>query len=263
MQGIVLMALYLIGFIAAIGSAFVMKFILKTKDRGFFVMEMPVYRMPRWSSIGIIIIEKVKIFLFGVGKIIIAISVVLWVLSSYGPGDIFKNSNNKLQQTLQVQSDGSEKRPVSNKQKDIDNNKLRAKKLSSSFIGIIGKVIEPVIAPLGFDWRTGIALITSFAAREVFVSSMATIYNIGDENRNKVSLREMMMKDVNPRTGLPVYTLAVGLSLMIFYVFAMQCISTLAIVYKETNSWKWPVVQTLYMSGLAYISSFLVYQLLK
>jgi len=252
-QGIVLMALYLIGFIAAIGSAWVMKFILKAKERSYFIMEMPVYRMPRWSSIGITIIDKIKIFLFDVGKVIIAISIILWVFSSYGPGDTFEKIEEKYQSATFTSSLDPQEINI----------KIQSEKLAASYVGILGKTIEPVIAPLGFDWKIGIALITSFAAREIFVGTMATIYNVGDQNKNKVSIREKMMAEINPRTGKPLYTLAVGFSLMIFYAFAMQCMSTVAVVFRETNHWKWPVIQILYMSGLAYLASLVVYQLLK
>jgi len=252
-QGIVLMALYLIGFIAAIGSAWVMKFILKAKERSYFIMEMPVYRMPRWSSIGISIIDKIKIFLFDVGKVIIAISIILWVFSSYGPGDTFEKIEEKYHSASFISS--LDPQEISSK--------IQSEKLAASYVGILGKTIEPVIAPLGFDWKIGIALITSFAAREIFVGTMATIYNVGDQKKNKVSIREKMMAEINPRTGEPLYTLAVGFSLMIFYAFAMQCMSTVAVVFRETNHWKWPVIQILYMSGLAYLASLVVYQLLK
>ncbi len=252
-QGIILMALYLIGFIAAIGSAWVMKFIIKAKERGYFIMEMPVYRMPRWSSIGIIIIDKIKIFLFDVGKVIIVISIILWVLSSYGPGDTFEKIEDKYRsETFTSLSDPQE-----------ISSKVQSEKLASSYIGMLGKTIEPVIAPLGFDWKIGIALLTSLAAREIFVGTMATIYNAGDQKESKVSIREKMMAEINPQTGKPLYTVTLGFSLMLFYAFAMQCMSTVAVVIRETNHWKWPVVQVIYMSGLAYLSAFVVYRLLK
>ncbi|MBL4654420.1 MAG: ferrous iron transport protein B [Bacteroidia bacterium] len=252
-QGVVLMALYLIGFIAAIGSAWAMKFILKAKERSYFIMEMPVYRMPRWSSIGITIFDKIKIFLFDVGKVIIAISIILWVLSSYSPGNAFEKIEEKYQSEAYISS--LEPEEISSK--------IQSEKLASSYIGILGKTIEPVIAPLGFDWKIGIALITSFAAREIFVGTMSTIYNVGDQKGNKVTIREKMMAEINPKTGEPLYTVAVGFALMIFYAFAMQCMSTVAVVFRETGHWKWPVLQILYMSGLAYLASLVVYQLFK
>lgn len=254
LQGIVLMALYLIGFLAAIGSAMVMKYLIKAREKGFFIMEMPVYRMPRWSNIGITIVEKVKLFLFEAGKIIIAISIILWGLSSYGPGDSFEKIETKY--TSEEQTSSLSKEEI--------HNRMQSEKLGASYAGYIGKSLEPLIRPLGFDWKIGIALVTSFAAREVFVGTMATIYSIGDAgDKNQKTIREKMQADMNPHTGMPVYTMAVGFSLMIFYAFAMQCMSTIAVVFRETKSWKWPIIQIVYMSGLAYFSSMLVYQLLK
>ena len=134
-------------------------------------------------------------------------------------------------------------------------------KLENSYAGILGKSIEPVITPLGYDWKIGIALITSFAAREVFVGTMATLYSVGGE-KNNLMLKQKMKEAVRP-DGTPVFTLATGLSLMIFYVFAMQCMSTLAVVKRETRTWKWPIIQFIYMTALAYIMSLIAYQLLK
>ncbi len=253
LQGIVLMALYLIGFIAAIGSAWAMKYLIKVKEKGFFIMEMPVYRMPRWSNIGITIVEKVKLFLFEAGKIIIAISIILWGLSSYGPGDTFEKIDTKYKSTEQTTIFAKEE----------IHNRIQSEKLGASYAGHIGKSIEPLIRPLGFNWKIGIALVTSFAAREVFVGTMATIYSVGEDDKNQKTIREKMKDDIDPQTGLPLYTMAVGFSLMIFYAFAMQCMSTIAVVFRETKSWKWPLIQITYMSGLAYLSSMLVYQLLK
>jgi ferrous iron transport protein B len=137
-----------------------------------------------------------------------------------------------------------------------------AARLENSYAGILGKSIEPAISPLGYDWKIGIALITSFAAREVFVGTMATLYSVGDQDDNDLRLRDKM-KAAKKEDGTPVYTLASGVSLMIFYVFAMQCMSTLAVVKRETKTWKWPIIQLIYMTGLAYIMSLIVYQLLK
>ena len=216
-------------------------------------MEMPVYRMPRWSNIGLTIIEKVKLFLFQAGKIIIAISIVLWVLSSFGPGDSFKNIEARYN-TVDA------KKHIAPEELHV---KLQSEKLSASYAGIIGKAIEPAIRPLGFDWKIGIALVTSFAAREVFVGTMATIYSVGEDGKNQKNVRQKMADDINPYTGKPVYTIVVGFSLMLFYAFAMQCMSTVAVVFRETGSWKWPIIQIVYMSALAYFSSMLVYQLFK
>lgn len=245
-NGMVLMLMYLIGFVAAISAAMVMKYIIKTRGKSFFIMELPIYRPPRWRNVFYTIYEKVKVFLLDAGKVIVAISVVLWVLSSHAPGD-------KMEEIEQMQVNNSPPNEQTNRQ-------LAAKKLEVSYAGIIGKSIEPVIAPLGFDWKIGIALITSFAAREVFVGTMATIYSVGDVN-NTMSIREKMMTERNPTTGELVYTKAVGFSLMIFFAFAMQCMSTLAVVKRETKSWKWPIVQFFYMGAMAYGASFIVYQL--
>ena len=251
-QGLVLMSLYLIGFVAAIGSAWFLKTIIKVKERSFFMMELPLYRVPRWSTIGLHIVEKVKIFLFDAGKVIIAISIILWVLASFGPGDRFQMIENKYKQ--------SDYAALS--QPEIEK-KIKSEKMESSYAGIMGRTIEPAIKPLGFDWKIGIALITSFAAREVFVGTMSTIYSVGDADASKMTVRDKMMSEVNPDTGGPRYTFAVGFSLMLFYAFAMQCMSTVAVVYRETKKIKWTLLQIFYMSGLAYLASLIAYQLLK
>jgi ferrous iron transport protein B len=252
MQGLVLMALYLIGFLAALFSAWLMKFILRSKERSYFIMELPVYRMPRWKNVGYTMIEKVKVFLFDAGKVIVAISIILWVLSSYAPG----NKHLEIEKKYIVLKENS--LAVA----DDLTTKQAAEKLEASYAGWLGKKIEPFIAPLGFDWKIGISLVTSFAAREVFVGTMSTIYSVGDEGNTK-SIREKMLAEVNPISGEKVFTPAVGFSLMLFYAFAMQCMSTIAVVYRETKHWKWPVIQFLYMGALAYLSSFIAYSLLK
>ena len=244
LQGLTMMGFYLIGFVSAILIAWLMKYIIKSKERSYFVMEMPTYKTPDWRTVFYTIIEKVKVFLIDAGKIIIAISVVLWALSSYGPSSKFDEIERKYQNTENAEV------------------VIASEKLESSYAGIIGKSIEPVIAPLGFDWRIGISLITSFAAREVFVGTMSTIYSVGDADNTK-SIREKLMSHKNPETGEAFFTPAVALSLMLFYAFAMQCMSTLAIVFRETNGWKWPVIQFIYMSALAYLASFVAYQLLS
>ena len=252
LQGLVLMFMYLIGFVAAIGSAYVLKKIIRAKERSYFMMELPLYRVPRWSTIGLHIIEKVKVFLFDAGKVIISISIILWVLSSFAPGNSFKNIEEKYRQPAYASV------PAENIER-----KIQSEKLESSYAGIMGRVIEPVIKPIGFDWKIGIALITSFAAREVFVGTMSTIYSVGDEGKTTHTLKEKMQHEINPDTGLPRYTLAVGLSLMLFYAFAMQCMSTVAVVFRETKGSKWPLIQFVYMFVLAYFSSLVVFQLLK
>jgi ferrous iron transport protein B len=247
-QGLLIMGLYLLGFVAAILSAWVMKFLIKSKQESTFTLEMPIYRSPRWKNVGFEVLSKVKIFLFDAGKVIIAISIILWLLSSYGPGDNFKQITEKYQTEKTIQQySGSEISSL-----------IASEKLEASYAGVIGKTIEPAIKPLGFDWKIGISLVTSFAAREVFVGTMATLYSVGDEDNTK-SIREKMMLAKNQQTGEKLYTKATTFSLLIFYVFAMQCMATLAVVYRETNSIKWPIIQVVYMGALAYFSSLLVY----
>ncbi len=251
LQGLVLMALYMLGFLAAIFSALVLSKILKTKEKSYFIMEFPTYKMPRWKNVGVTILGKVKAFVFEAGKVILAISIVLWVLASYGPSDKMKvaGSNALIEAKERKLSDAE------------TTNLVDARKLEYSYAGHFGRFIEPAIRPLGFDWKIGIALITSFAAREVFIGTMATIYSVGDRSDDSTTVMEQMRQEVNPDTGKPFYTVAVSLSLLVFYVFAMQCMSTLAVVYRETKGWKWPVIQFFYMTILAYVSSFLVYQI--
>jgi ferrous iron transport protein B len=243
-QGLVLMGMYLLGFLAAMLAALVLKYVLKTTEKSYFIMELPVYRKPQWQTVSMLVFDKVKVFLFDAGKIILAISIVLWFLTSHAPGDSFE----EIEQNAVVANTNEE---------DIN-----AQKLEASYAGILGKKMEPVIRPLGFDWKIGIALITSFAAREVFVGTMATIYSSGD-SENTETLREKLMAEKNFETQKPVYSYAVCWSLMIFYVFAMQCMSTLATTYRETKHWKWPAIQLVFMTGLAYLSSLLVYNALS
>jgi ferrous iron transport protein B len=228
-----------------------MKMVIRVKERSFLIMELPAYRIPKWSNVGFTLVEKTKAFVLEAGKVIISISIILWVLASYGPGDklekaretVLKNSSN-----LRLTEQGLEDR-------------IAAYKLENSYAGIIGKTIEPVIKPLGYDWKIGIALITSFAAREVFVGTIATIYSIGSVSEDdQDTIKDRLREEVNPETGGPRYTFAVGLSLLVFYTFAMQCMSTLAVVYRETKGWKWPIIQLVYMTALAYVSAFAVYQ---
>lgn len=252
-QGLALMALYLIGFLGAIFSAMLMKSILKVKEQSYFIMELPIYRWPKWKNVWITIYSKSKTFVFEAGKIILAISIILWVLASYGPGENFNEAEQKVSQQnphLEVASPEFE-------------NMLSAYKLEHSYAGLLGKSIEPAIRPLGYDWKIGIALITSFAAREVFVGTIATIYSVGSDAEDESTIKDKLKAEINPYTGQPMYSIALGISLMLFYAFAMQCMSTLAVVYRETKSWKWPVLQLIYMSSVAYIFAFIAYQLLK
>lgn len=252
LQGLALMGLYLLGFAAAMLTALAMKFLVQVKERSYLLMELPAYRWPKWSNVGFTIIEKTKAFVLEAGKVILAISIVLWVLASYGPGDTLDQAREHVineSANLRLTEEGLE-------------NRIAAYKLEHSYAGIIGKAVEPVIKPLGFDWKIGIALITSFAAREVFVGTMATIYSIGNDD-DQTTIKNRMRDEINPETGGPRFTLPVAFSLLVFYTFAMQCMSTLAIVYRETHGWKWPAIQLLYMSALAYISSFIVFQVLS
>lgn len=252
LQGIALMGLYLLGFLAALVSAWVMKMLIRVKERSYLIMELPTYRMPKWSNVGYTIVEKTKAFVFEAGKVIMAISIVLWVLASYGPGERFNKAEEKvLEETrnMRLTEQGLEDR-------------IAAYKLENSYAGIIGKAIEPVIKPLGYDWKIGIAIITSFAAREVFVGTMATIYSIGSVGEDDaMTIKDRMKTEINPETGGPRFTPAVGFSLLVFYTFAMQCASTVAIVYRETKGWKWPLIQLAYMTILAYVSAFAVFQI--
>ncbi|MEO9965232.1 MAG: ferrous iron transport protein B [Reichenbachiella sp.] len=252
-QGMTLMALYLIGFLGAIFSAMLMKKILKVKEQSYFIMELPIYRWPKWKNVWITIFSKSKTFVFEAGKIILAISIILWVLASYGPGEEFAQAEQKIRlehPDLELESPEFE---------DL----LSAHKLEYSYAGLLGKSIEPVIRPLGYDWKIGIALITSFAAREVFVGTIATIYSVGSDAEDESTIKDKLRAEINPTTGQPMYSIALGVSLMLFYAFAMQCMSTLAVVYRETKSWKWPLLQLVYMSTVAYVFAFVAYQLLK
>ena len=253
LQGLVMMCLYLLGTVMALIVSWVMKWFIKSTERSFFILELPVYRGPRWKNAITTMIEKAKIFVFDAGKIIMIISLLLWALSTYGPAKKMQAVTIKYKQLI-----------ASNPQQANELNKQRKTELlQSSFAGTLGKAIEPVIHPLGYDWKIGIALITSFAAREVFVGTMATLYSVGeDADANNSTLRQKMAAAVRS-DGTKVYDLATGLSLLVFYVLAMQCMSTLAIVKRETRSWKWPAIQLAYMTGLAYFLSWLVYVLVK
>lgn len=251
LQGLVMMALYLLGTVMAMVTAYIFKWFIKSVERSFFILELPVYRGARWKNVFYTMVEKAKVFVFDAGKVIMVISLLLWVLSSYGPKERMKEASEKYE-TLAATN------PL---QAEQYNKERRTALLENSYAGILGKSIEPVITPLGYDWKIGIALITSFAAREVFVGTMATLYSVGEDNDN-TTLRQKMQAAVRP-DGTKVYTIATGLSLLVFYVIAMQCMSTLAVVKRETRSWKWPIIQLVYMTALAYVMSLLVYQLFK
>ncbi|UEG52996.1 ferrous iron transport protein B [Mucilaginibacter daejeonensis] len=253
LPGLALTFMYVLSMVSAIVVAWVMKHILKARERGYFIMELPVYRMPRWSNVALTMYDRSKTFVIEAGKVIIAVSIILWVLASYGPGDNFaqiekKYSESKYGQTM--------------KPSEIEHAKA-SEKLESSYAGYLGHFIEPVIKPLGYDWKIGIAIITSFAAREVFVGTMATIYSVDGDTEEIQPVKAKLANARNAETGQLTFTLASSFSLMMFYAFAMQCASTVAVVYRETKDWRWPAVQFLYMTVLAYGISFLTYQLLK
>lgn len=248
-KGASLFILYFLGFFFALISALVFKKFIKGKSSSFFILEVPPYRFPRFKNIGRVVFDGVNTFVFEAGKIILAVSIVLWVLSTYGPGDAIENAENSVRNVVE-ESDPNL------------NNEVAAARLEASYIGRIGKFIEPTIEPLGYNWKIGIALVTSFAAREVFVGSLSTIYSVGEEQESK-TLKQKLASDVNPKTGKPIFDLATGLSLLCFYLFALQCISTLAVVKRETHTWKWPAIQFVYMGTLAYVSSFIVYTIFK
>ncbi|MCK0123076.1 ferrous iron transport protein B [Gelidibacter sp. F2691] len=250
-QAMTLMLLYLIGFGAALVSAMLLNKILKIKSKTFFVVEMPNYKLPLFKNVVLTVIEKTKSFVFGAGKIILAISIVLWFLASYGPGEEFNNAEEIIKTEYADQNLSAEEL----------HEHVASQKLEHSFLGITGHAIEPAIRPLGYDWKIGIALVSSFAAREVFVGTLATIYSVGSDDEETIKNR--MAGEVNPILGGPLFNFASGISLLLFYAFAMQCMSTLAIVQRETNSWKWPLLQLVIMSAFAYIIALIAFQLLK
>ncbi|MCU0385920.1 MAG: ferrous iron transport protein B [Flavihumibacter sp.] len=249
LQGLVMMGLYLLGIVLAMAISWIAKWFIQNKDKSFFILELPMYRAPRWKNIFTTMIQKAQIFVFEAGKVIMVISLLLWAMSSYGPGE----------RMAQVEAEFAAKKAAQPEALEELEKAEASAKLANSYAGILGKAIEPVIEPLGYDWKIGIALITSFAAREVFVGTMATLYSVGDsDDESGLLLREKMQQE-KKSDGSPVYSLATGLSLMVFYLLAMQCMSTLAVVKRETRSWKWPMIQLAYMTALAYVMSWLVY----
>jgi ferrous iron transport protein B len=253
MQGLVMMGLYLLGPLMSMLVSYVARWFIDIKEKSFFILELPVYRAPRWKNVVITMINKAKIFVFDAGRVIMVISLILWALSTYGPKATMHSVAARYEQQIQQHPD-----------REAELNRLKnTELLQNSYAGILGRSIEPVIKPLGYDWKIGIALITSFAAREVFVGTMATLYSVeGGGDADQSTLMQKMNAAVRP-DGTKVYSLATGISLMIFYAFAMQCMSTLAIVRRETRSWKWPLIQLVYMTGIAYIMSFIAFHLLK
>jgi ferrous iron transport protein B len=252
LQAFTLLMLYALGFVTAILAAYILQKTLKIKSNSFFVVEMPNYKLPSVKNVLFDVLEKTKAFVLGAGKIILALSVVLWFLASNGP-DAYK----------EAEKNTIEKVANKNLVAEALQQKIAAAKLENSYIGIMGKSIEPAIKPLGYDWKIGIALITSFAAREVFVGTLATIYSVGSDDENTTTIKEKMRSEINPATGEKIFNFPAGMSLLVFYAFAMQCMATLAIVKRETKTWKWPLIQLFGMTGLAYVCSLIVFQILK
>lgn len=254
LQGLTLMVLYLLGFFVAIFSAYILHKTLKIESKSYFVVEMPGYKIPLLKNVGINVLEKTKAFVFGAGKIILAISIILWFLGSHGPNHDFGKADEIVLNQLKEKN-------ITYTQEHY-NDEVSSYKLEHSYIGIIGKSIEPVIKPLGYDWKIGIAVVSSFAAREVFVGTLATIYSVGSQSDEEDTIKNRMAQEVDDK-GNKIFNFPTGVSLLLFYAFAMQCVSTLAIVKKETNSWKWPIIQLVFMSGFAYLTALIAYQLLK
>src|SRR5690606_19095077 len=256
LQGIALFVMYLLGIIGALGSAWLLNKVIKSVRSTFLIFELPTYKTPDWKNMLLTVWEKASGFLFQAGKIILMISIILWVLGSFGPTREFYQAEEIVQQNY----------PELNTEQ-LENH-VASYQLEHSFLGYLGQGIEPFVRPLGYDWKMGIGLISSFAAREVFVGTMAVVYSMGgdvdvDDDNEKNTLLAQMRAEINANTGEPAYNLASGVSLLLFYAFAMQCMATIAIVRRETGSWKWTAIQTLFMTGLAYVVALLAYQILK
>jgi ferrous iron transport protein B len=244
--------MYLLGIAAALVSAWALKLVMKRERPGSLVLELPRYRWPKPRMVLLTMYNKSKAFVVEAGKIILAISVILWVLASYGPGNSMQEAANSVQKPATT-----EKTELAAYREEVSSRKLEA-----SYAGEIGQWIEPVIRPLGYDWKIGIALVCSFAAREVFVSTVATLYSIGADSEDIKTLQTLLSEE-KADDGSPMFTPAVVWSLLIFYAFAMQCMSTVAVVYRETRSIKWPLVQTVFMTVFAYVCAFATYQMLS
>lgn len=252
LQGLVLFGLYALGLVSALLVATVMKFFIETKEKSFLLLELPSYKSPRWGNVGMTVLEKVKVFVFDAGKVILAVSILLWGLATFGPGEDMKTEVQKIEKSDTFQKLSSEE------QEQL----IASTKLQNSYIGHFGQAIEPIIAPIGYDWKIGVSLITSFAAREVFVGSLSTIYSVHDDGEENIPLLKHL-KETKRTDGTKVYTLASGVSLMVFYVYAMQCMATMAVVKRETKGWKWPIIQMVVMGILAYLGAFAAYSILS
>lgn len=251
-QALALLAMYLLGTAVTLLGALVLKYVLKTKEKSYLITDLPIYRFPRWKAVLMTMFSKSKVFVFEAGKVIFSISIVLWVLASYGPPSRMDALEAEKEELLSQANEEEEE--------EIEN-LFASRELENSYIGIMGKAIEPAIKPLGYDWKIGIALITSFAAREVFIATIATIYSIGADVEDELTIREKLEQETRPDTGEKVFNRATGFSLMVFYALAMQCMSTLAVVYRETKSWKWPILQTIVMTVVAYVAALITYQI--
>ncbi|MCW5922624.1 MAG: ferrous iron transport protein B [Saprospiraceae bacterium] len=263
-KSLVFGGMYFFGLLAALGAAYTFKKLLRTSDPSYLALELPVYRMPHWKNVWLTVWEKVKAFISGAGKIILYISVILWILGNTGPSGALDNAEAQVKATATAEIS-----------QDSLDDLVAAKRLEASFAGMVGKAIEPLIAPLGYDWKIGIALLSSFAAREVFNGTMYTIYSLESVGRveeeeaanqrpfERYSRLRRQMREDTFRDGRPVYTLATGISLLVFYALAMQCMSTLAVVRRETGSWKWPLFQFFFMSGLAYLCAWVAFTVLS
>lgn len=254
LKALVLMGLYLLGVAAALISAFILKHFIKSEYKSYLLLEMPNYKIPLWKNVILSVYEKSKAFVLGAGQIILAVSIILWILGSHGPQPTFGQAEEQVLKENPNLSD------------DELANKVAGYELKHSYLGKMGQAIEPIVEPLGYDWKMGIALISSIAAREVFVGTLASIYSMGeveDTKEDRKKIKDRLEQEINPNTGKPVINFASGISLLLFYAFAMQCISTLATVRKETKSWKWPTLQLFFMTGIAYISALIAYQFLK
>ena len=252
LQGLVLFGLYALGLVSALLVATVMKFFIETKEKSFLLLELPSYKSPRWGNVGITVLEKVKVFVFDAGKVILAVSILLWGLATFGPADDMKMEVQKVEKSDAFQQLSKEEQAQL----------IASTKLQNSYIGHFGQAIEPIITPIGYDWKIGVSLITSFAAREVFVGSLSTIYSVHDDGEENIPLLKHL-KETKRTDGTKVYTLASGVSLMVFYVYAMQCMATMAVVKRETKGWKWPIIQMVVMGILAYLGAFVAYSILS
>lgn len=254
LRSLSLFGLYVLGVLGVLGTAYLLKIVLKTEEKSFLMVELPSYRRPRWKDVGITMYSKSSTFVTEAGKIILAISIILWVLASYGPPSKMDSIREQGEERLAMASISDH---------ELIQAETSSLLLENSFIGIMGRAIEPAIRPLGYDWKIGIALIASFAAREVFVSTIATIYSIDGDPDNDLTIRQKLDQQIRPSTGEKIFNTATAFSLMVFYAFAMQCMSTVAVVYRETKGWKWPLIQTTYMTVLAYLAAFITYQILS